>query len=146
MKKRVRDSYSEQVYNIRFSQLNGTGRLFGGQLVEWIDDLAGVVARRHSNAQVTTAAIDSLEFLGPAYTCDVVVLRGKITYVGRTSIEVKVSTYVEKLDGERKLINTAYLVLVALDDDENPKEVPGLLLETEEEKREWEEALERSRR
>ncbi len=145
MEKRVRDSYCEQVHNIRFSQLNGTGRLFGGQLVEWIDDLAGVVAKRHSNAQVTTATIDSLDFLGPAYACDVAVLQGYITYVGRTSMEVKVSTFVEKLDGERKLINVAYLVFVALDENENPKEVPRLILETDEEKREWEAALERNR-
>lgn len=145
MEKRVRDSYSEQVHNIRFSQLNGTGRLFGGQLMEWIDDLAGVVARRHSNSQVTTATIDSLDFLGPAYASDVVVLQGNITYVGRTSMEVKVKTFVEKLDGERKLINVAYLVFVALDEDENPKEVPKLILETDEEENEWKAAIERNR-
>lgn len=145
MEKRVRDSYTEQVQIVRFSQLNGSGRLFGGQLVQWIDELAGVVAIRHSNSQVTTASIDSLNFLGPAYASDVVVLQGSLTYVGRTSMEVKVNTFVENLNGERSLINVAYLVLVALDENENPKEVPRLILETDEEHCEWDAAIERKR-
>lgn len=144
MKKRIRDSYTEQVHSVRFGQLNGAGRLFGGQLVQWIDVLGSVVARRHANAAVTTATIDSLNFLGPAHASEIVVLQGRITYVGRTSMEVKVNTYVENLDGERRLINVAYLVFVALDENENPKEVPGLILETEEEKKEWEAAVKRN--
>ena len=61
-----------------------------------------------------------------------------MTYVGRTSMEVRVDTYVESLSGERYKVNKAYLVLVALDEHERPKPCPGLILETEEEKREWE--------
>lgn len=141
MVKRVRDSYTEQVQSVQFGQLNGSGRLFGGQLMQWIDVVGGVVAMRHSNSAVTTATIDSLDFLGPAHASDVVVLQGRITYVGRTSMEVKVSTYVENLIGERTLINVAYLVFVAIDENEKPKEVPRLILETEEEKSEWEAAV-----
>ena len=52
-------------------------------------------------------------------------------------MEVCIKTFVESLSGNRKLINTAYLVMVALDENENPIEVPRLILETEEEKAEW---------
>ena len=117
--------------------LNGFRRLFGGQLMEWIDVVAAVSARRHSNRNVTTVAVDNLQFSGPARANDVVLLTAKLTYVGRTSMEVCVKTYVEALDGERSLINTAYLVMVALDEFERPTPVPPLAPETDEEKDAW---------
>ncbi|HEX3038109.1 MAG TPA: acyl-CoA thioesterase [Oscillospiraceae bacterium] len=141
--KRVCDSKSENVQLVLSEHMNGYNRLFGGQLVEWIDILAGVVARRHSNRNVTTATIDNLQFKHPAHVNDVVVLIGRITFVGKTSMEVRVDTYIEDLAGDKELINVAYLVLVALDDEELPVEVPKLLLETEEEKSEWEAAAKR---
>ena len=64
-------------------------------------------------------------------------MTGKITYAGRTSMEVCVKTFVEELSGERKLINVAYLILVALDEEENPAEVPELIPVTEEELEDW---------
>ena len=60
-------------------------------------------------------------------------------------MEVCVKTYVEAFDGSRRLINKAYVVMVALDEKECPTQVPGLLVETEEENKEWESALERKR-
>lgn len=70
-------------------------------------------------------------------------LVGCITHVGKTSMEVRVDTFVESLAGERRRINRAYLVMVALDDNEQPTPVPGLILETDEEKQEWEAAIKR---
>ena len=70
-------------------------------------------------------------------------LAGKVTHVGRTSMEVCVRTMVEDLNGMKRTINKAYLVLVALDDDDRPTEVPGLILETDEDKMEWELAKKR---
>lgn len=141
--KRVSDSYTEQVQILTQANLNGYSRLFGGQLMEWIDVVAAVVARRHSGKNVTTAMVDSLEFEGPARGNDTLVLTGKITYVGYTSMEIKVQSFVEELNGTKRLINTAYMVLVALDENEKPTEVPRLILETDEEKMEWEEGKKR---
>ena len=72
-------------------------------------------------------------------------LAGHITWVGRSSMEVCVRTYVENLDGSRELINQAYIIMVALDEQERPAEVPRLKVETEEERREWQAAEERRR-
>ena len=118
--------------------INGSSRLFGGQLMQWIDVVAAVAARRHAGRNVTTASIDTLHFKAPAYANDTVVLIGKVTYVGRTSMEVRVDTFVESLDGARRMINRAYLVLVALDENDRSTPVPPLLTETEEERAEWE--------
>ena len=102
--KRPSESYTEQVQILTQGTLNGFKRLFGGQLMEWIDVVAAVVARRHSGRNVTTVSVDNLQFSAPARANDTVLLTGKITHVGRTSLEVCVKTYVEALDGERTLI------------------------------------------
>ena len=127
MEKRVKDSYSEQVQVLTQANINGYNRLFGGQLMEWIDVVAAVVARRHSGHNVTTAVVDTLTFQAPAHANNTLIICGYITYVRRTSMEVCVKTYVENLSGSRRLINTAYLVMVALDENEDPTEVPRLL-------------------
>lgn len=141
--KTVSESRTEQQYLIRPSHINHYGRLFGGQLLYWIDELAGIVAIRHSGAIVTTAAVDNLQFRAPAYEGDLVVLQGQVTYVGRTSMEVRVDTFTESLNGNRQMINRAYIDMVAIDGEGKPVEVPGLIPETEEEKREYEAAAHR---
>ena len=99
--KKISDSLTEQQYLIRPAHINHYGRLFGGELMKWIDEIAGIVATRHSGATVTTAAIDNLQFQAPAYEGELVVLQGMVTYVGRTSMEIRVDTYVEAMDGSR---------------------------------------------
>ena len=100
--------------------------------------VAAVVARRHSGRDVTTACVDTLEFAAPAHVNDTILIIGRMTYVGRTSMEVRVETYTENREGMRRRINRAYFVLVAIDDEENPVEVPRLALETDEDRLEWE--------
>ena len=135
--KRVSDSSTEQVYIVRSTHINGYGRLFGGFLMQWIDELAGIVCRRHCQSTVTTASIDNLSFEAPAYQDDMVVLVGRLTYVGRTSMEVRVDAFVEDMSGIRKTINRAYVVMVAIAKDGEPVPVPGLELENENERYEW---------
>ncbi len=144
--KKVNESYAEQVQILTQANLNGYSRLFGGQLMEWIDIVAAVVARRHSECNVTTAVVDMLEFKKPAYANDTIIIKGKITYAGKTSMEIKVETFVEALSGEKTLINTAYLVMVALDENDRPTAVPGLIIESDEEKNEYSSALLRKER
>lgn len=131
------ESYTEQVHIITQSDINGFDRLFGGQLMSWIDILAAVVARRHSERNVTTVFVDALEFRAPARVNDTIVMSGKITYAGRTSMEVCVKTYVESLSGERNIINKAYVTLVALDENDNPVPVPAVQPATDPEAEEW---------
>ena len=136
-RRRISDSKVESLHLVRMTHLNGAGRLFGGMLMQWIDEVAALVAKKHSRMNITTASIDHLQFLRGAFQNDVIVLQGKVTYVGRTSMDVKVETYVEDRDGGRTLINCAYITEGALGKDGKPAEVPRLILETEEDRREW---------
>ena len=135
--KKVSDSMVEQVFQVRPEHLNGAGRLFGGQLMAWIDEVAGLVGIRHSNGDVITASVDNLKFMRGAYLKDLIVLVGRITYVGHTSMDVRVDTYIEDHRGIRRSINRAYLTLVAVDENDKPRPVPGLTLENESEQAEW---------
>ena len=118
-------------------------RLFGGQIMAWIDVVGAVAARRYTERAVTTVCIDNLTFLQPAYLNDTVVQEATVTWTGRTSLEVRVDSMVEKLDGSRELINRAYVVFVALDDEDKPTQIPQFVPETLEEKQEYAAALER---
>ena len=73
------DSYTESCHFLMHQHLNGAGRLFGGILMQWIDETAGVVARHHCNAHLVTACIDNLIFKEGAHLNDFIVLTGRIT-------------------------------------------------------------------
>lgn len=141
--RRVADSMVETVHLVRPTYLNSAGRLFGGMLLQWIDETAGLVAKRHCRMNATTVSIDNLHFIKGAYPSDNVILIGKLTYVGNSSMEIQVESFVENMSGDRTLINRAYLTFVALDNNDKPTRVPRLILETEEERRAWEKAEKR---
>ncbi len=141
--KKVSESITEQQFLIRPAYINHYGRLFGGELLKWIDELAGIVARRHCNANITTAAIDNLQFKAPVFEGEMVVLVGKVTYTGNSSMEIRVDSYTEDINGIRRVINRAYVVMVAIDENGTPLKVPEVIPETEEQKMEYEAAIKR---
>ena len=141
--KRVADSVTEQSHLLFPRALNANGRLFGGQILEWIDETAGLVAKRHAECNVVTVAIDNMYFKAGAQVGDTVYMKGHLTYVGNSSMEVRIDSYAEKLDGTRRMINRAYFVMVGTDADQRPIQVPGLIVEGVNQKIEWETAKKR---
>ncbi|MDO4308403.1 MAG: acyl-CoA thioesterase [Eubacteriales bacterium] len=140
--KTVEDSRTEQVHLIMSQHMNAAGRLFGGMLMQWIDEVATVVAMRHAGTdKVTTAAVDNLQFKEPTYEGELLVLIGYVTCVGKSSIEVEVDTYVERSDGMRYSVNRAFFVMVAMDENERPLQVPDLEIRTEAERGRYEAGL-----
>ena len=137
LSKTVAESAVETVHIVRPNHLNGANRLFGGIMMQWMDEVAGVVAKRHCMGNVTTASVDNLTFLHGAYQNDMVVIKGRITYVGTSSMEICVDAYVENLSGQRNHINSAYFTMVALDQNDKPVAVPRLTLQTEQERLAW---------
>lgn len=136
--KRVEDSLTEQSHLLMPGCLNAAGFLFGGQLLSWIDETAGIVAKRHAQMNVVTVAVDNMYFRAGARVNDTIVLIGRITHVGRSSMEVRIDTYCEDLSGMRTMINRAYFVMVGTDENQHPVEVPGLIVEGVTQEIEWE--------
>ena len=115
---------------------NPAGNVHGGHIMKLADSAAGVVSIRHSGRNCVTATVDRFDFFAPVYVGNLVILYASLNYVGRTSMEVGVRVEAEELRTGRKThTNTSYFVMVALDDDGKPVEVPGLILETVEDRR-----------
>jgi acyl-CoA hydrolase len=117
---------------------NILGNLLGGRLMHWIDIAGAMAASRHASKVVATVALDSLDFRHPARMGEIVTLKAKLTWAGRTSMEAKVTVHAENLStGAVILTNKAYITFVALDKDSRPARVPLLIPETDEEKNDY---------
>ncbi len=123
---------------------NPQNTIFGGIVMSWIDLAAAMCATRHAKAQVVTAHIDSIDFLHPVRVGHHVIISASLNYVGKTSMEVGVKVEAEDpLTGVKRKTARAYLTFVALDEFSRPITVPPLSLETEDEKRRFENAKQR---
>ncbi len=114
---------------------NTVGTCFGGVILSWIDIGAGICAGRHAKRPAVTVAFDDVHFITPVRLGDVVEIIARITYAGRTSMEIGVEVWRQTLDGTREHSNTAYVTFVAVDGGGRPVPVPPLLLETPEDRR-----------
>ncbi|MFW9920735.1 MAG: acyl-CoA thioesterase [Candidatus Thorarchaeota archaeon] len=144
MQKTVDESRTSMTQTVFPNDVNNNGTLYGGRLLDWIDTIAGIVAKRHCRSSVVTASIDSLNFLNPIYQRDIVTLEAWINYVGRTSMEIEVRVTSENpITAETSKTCRAFLTYVSTDEKGEPKEAPKLLIQNEEERYRFEMALER---
>ena len=120
---------------------NNAGNVHGGVIMHLCDEVAGIAAVRHSGGRVVTAAMDRMNFRHPVFVGQLVTVKATVNAAWRTSMEVCVRVESENVrSGEVLHTSTAYLTMVALDDDGTPKDVPPLAPETEDEKRRAREA------
>lgn len=123
---------------------NLLGNIHGGWIMKLVDEAGALACMRHAQRKVVTVAIDSMVFRQPIRIGDLIIINAEVSYAGRTSLEAEVHVLAENpVTGEQTHTNTAYLVYVALDDVGRPTSVPGLIAETEDEKRRMEKARER---
>jgi len=116
---------------------NTLGNVLGGMVLHWADLAAAVVAHRHCRSEAVTASIDQVSFLAPIKVGQVAKITARMTFTGRTSMEIRVDIESEDLGtGVRQKTSTAYMTFVAIDKSGRPKQVPPLILETAEERRE----------
>lgn len=142
--KSAKESIVEMNELVLPNDTNLLGNLLGGRLMHWIDIVGAMAAQRHCNRVVATVAIDDVDFKHPVKVGEIVSLKAKVTWVGRTSLEVVVEVHSENyLSGEVKFTNKAYLTFVAVDAEGKPTAVPGLQIDTEDEKKEFEAAEKR---
>ena len=114
---------------------NMHGTLFGGKLMAYIDDIASISAAKLCRSPIVTASIDSVDFIKPIVVGDAVTLEAMVTWTGRTSMEVLVKVTSEHLlTGKKSMAALSFLTFVALDENGNPKPVPKVIPETEQEK------------
>jgi uncharacterized protein (TIGR00369 family) len=118
---------------------NSLGNVHGGVILKLCDECGGIIASRHARRPAVTVTVDSVTFHEPVLLGRLLLVHGRITWVGRTSIEVELRVEAEDLfTGVRTHTNSAYIVYVALGADRRPTRVPPLLLQTDDERRRFE--------
>lgn len=123
---------------------NTLGNVHGGLIMKLCDEAGGMAAAKHARHPSVTVAVDSMRFHSPVHIGNLMTVRAEISWVGRTSMEVRVVVTAEDvLTGKTVHTNTAYFVYVALDANGRPTAVPPLICDTEEEKERFERAAQR---
>jgi len=134
--KRASESATEMVQVVLPNDANPLGFILGGTVMHLIDIAGAIACHRHTRSLLVTAAVDGLQFLHPIKVGDLIILRASVTAVWSTSLEVEVEVFSEEtLTGLRRMTSVAYLTFVAIDRDGRRLTIPGLILETPEEKK-----------
>ncbi len=136
--KSVRDSVSD-VADLMFPpDANMHGTVFGGKVLQMVDKAASVCAMRHSGKPVVTVAMERVEFLVPIRVGTFLIATARVNHTGRSSMEIGVDVYAEDMPGGRRVhTNSCLVTMVAVDSKGRPSPVPGLRLETPDEKERW---------
>ncbi|RMG13747.1 MAG: acyl-CoA thioesterase [Planctomycetota bacterium] len=123
---------------------NILGKVFGGRVLALIDKAAATAAMRHAGGVCVTAQIDRVTFAQPIEIGNMARFVAEVTYVGRSSLEVRVEVFAMNLNsGEERATNTCYVTLVAVDEEGRPRPVPRLECETADERARYEEGRQR---
>lgn len=134
------ETKAEMIVRMFPTDANPAGNVFGGVILRNIDSVAGLVAQRHCRTNAVTVSMDKVTFLKPAYVGNALVLNARINYVHKSSLEIEIKVETEDMEkGTRTVTGTAFVTFVALDKNGKPTPIPKLKLETEEDKRKFEE-------
>jgi acyl-CoA hydrolase len=133
--RRVSDSQTELIHWMGVIDANSAGFIHGGVVMKLCDEAAGAAAVKHSRCRVVTAGVDRMAFINPVHVGELVTFAASVNAAWRTSMEVGVRVEAENpRTGERRHTNSAYLTMVAVDEQGNPVPVPPLVTETDEQR------------
>ncbi len=139
-----KDSISTSTKVVLPNDTNTLGKLFGGSLLAWIDEIGAVAAHRHSGRVAVTASINNVSFNKPVDLGAIVTLSAKVSRAFNSSMEVIIDVFVEdRITGELTTSNQAILTFVAVDQNGRAINVPEITPETEEEQKRFDAALRR---
>lgn len=143
-KRKAGDSFSVMSEIVLPNDTNTHGNLMGGKLMYWMDIAGVIAAQKHCNTEVVTVSVDNISFNHPSKLGNLITIEAKVTRSFHTSMEVFIRVWAEDLKSREKLLaNEAFLTFVSLGENRNPKKVPELITETEQEKKDFEGALQR---
>ena len=135
--KKVNESKTTMTELIMPNDTNPLDNLMGGNLMRWMDTVAGICAARHCEAYVVTASVDHISFTKPINLGDVITLEAQVTRAFNTSVEVFVEVFATDMkNGNPRRSNHAYFTMVAVDDvKRKPMKVPEVIPLTNEEQK-----------
>jgi acyl-CoA hydrolase len=118
------------------SYANFRGKVHGGILLSIMDKVAYVCASKHSGGYCVTVAVDGVEFLHPVEVGELVSFKASINYVGNSTMIVGIRVEaLQPKSGKLTHTNSCYFTLAAKDDSGQLQNVPGIIIENEEQLR-----------
>lgn len=98
--------------------------LFGGTAMQLMDEVAFISATRFSHQRMVTVSSDRIDFKKPIPGGTIIELIGKVTYVGNTSLKVRVDIFVEQMyaDQREKAVSGEF-TFVAIDEHKVPVKI-----------------------
>lgn len=100
--------------------------LFGGTAMQLMDEVAFIAATRFSRKRMVTVSSDRIDFNKPIPAGTIIELVGRVTYIGNTSVKVRVDIYIEQMYSEEKeKAITGEFTFVAIDENKNPVAILG---------------------
>jgi acyl-CoA hydrolase len=133
--RRVAESRTQLIQWMGVTDANSAGFIHGGVVMKLCDEAAGAAAVKHSRCRVVTAGVDRMAFMTPVHVGELVTFSASVNAAWRTSMEIGVRVDAENpRTGERRHTNSAYLTMVAVDEDGQPIAVPQLIAETDEQR------------
>ncbi len=142
--KKVSETFSVMNELVLPNDTNTFGNLMGGRLMYWMDIAAAYSAAKHCNSPIVTASVDNISFKNPIKLGHYVRIEAYVTRAFSTSMEIHLKVWGEDTLHQFKYeSNEAYFTFVALDPNGNPRTVPQVEPETEEEKHLFDGAMRR---
>ena len=95
--------------------------LFGGTAMQLMDETAFITATRFSRQQMVTVSSDRIDFKKPIPAGTIVELVGKVSYLGNTSLKIRVDIFVEEMyTTSREKAVSGEFTFVAIDENKQP--------------------------
>ena len=124
MEDRINKSETRQCKAVFPNTLNANGTLFGGQAMQWMDEVAYITATRFTRQKMFTISTENTKFFKTVDPDSVIEIIGRVSDTGAVKLKVKVEIYSEKMYGEgREKVIESVFVFAALDDNKRPKRI-----------------------
>lgn len=101
---------------------NPAGDIFGGWVLSQMDIAGGLVTKKISKGRTVTVAVDSMTFNKPVLVGDTLCCYVKLIKTGKTSLTVKIETWVSRQYNEsREKVTEGIFTYVAVSSDRKPR-------------------------
>lgn len=98
--------------------------LFGGTAMQLMDEVAFITATRFSRQRMVTVSSDKIDFKKPIPAGTIIELIGKVTYLGSTSLKIRVEIFIEQMYSEvREKAVVGEFTFVAIDENKQPVKI-----------------------
>lgn len=125
-------------------QANFSGNVHGGTILKYLDQVAYACASRYAGSYVVTLSVDQVTFRQPVYVGELVTFLASVNFTGRTSMEVGIKVITENIrEKSVRHTNSCFFTMVAVGEDGRPIQVPKLEPVTADQKRRYQNALQR---